>query len=98
MTFEVSVFVLWGGGNIPCSLLVLLVGLTIIKLTQEKITKFNCVCTYGGVHMGLRCHLELKRKVRAGSGIWFGTPKGKKATHTEMDKQKFGKCMFAGPS
>ena len=29
---------------------------------------------------------------------WFGISKSRKAIHVEMEKQKFGKQIFAGPS
>ena len=30
--------------------------------------------------------------------MWFGTSQSRKAIHMEMQKQMFGKQMFAGPS
>lgn len=30
--------------------------------------------------------------------LWFGTSKGTKAMHIGIEKQMFGKRMFAGPS
>lgn len=54
-----------------------------------------------GPELKLVCHLEPKRKAGPGvrEGVMsFGAPKGKKAIHTEMEKQMLRKYMFARPS
>lgn len=75
-----------------------------MRQISRKNDQIYLVCTYKGpiwtwdpgtdLELRLICPLELRRSM----GVWFGTSKGKKAIHREIQKQKLGKQRFAGRS
>lgn len=65
-------------------------------------TKFNNLCIYEG---SLRIWDPRTNQVfeaclppcaKEKGDYWFGTSKGRKAIHTEIEKQIFGEQMFSG--
>lgn len=73
------------------------------QINRRKLLNFSCMYIWGfHKNMKLRAHWAVKTQMPPGAKekgeFWFGTLKGRKASHMEMEMQMFGKEMFAEPS